>query len=89
VLLTQLFIPLTLLLSALLLRTRYKRHEVAGAVVIIAGVLVAIVPTLLPKHAHHTAAHDTHAASSSPPSSPSTKWYSVVIFAASTIPQVG
>ena len=78
VLLSQLAIPLTLALSAALLRTRYKTHEVVGAVFILAGVVLAIVPALLPKHTLPAPA-TTHASA--------LKWYSVAIFAASTIPQ--
>ena len=49
-LLNQTLIPLTMICSAILLRTRYNWRTVAGAALILAGAAVSVVPSILEPH---------------------------------------
>lgn len=49
-LLNQTLIPLTMIVAFILLRTRYSRGEVGGAVVVVVGASLAVIPAVAAGH---------------------------------------
>jgi drug/metabolite transporter (DMT)-like permease len=70
-LLNQTLVPFTLLTSALALAIRYSRGQIAGALLIVAGALVTVVPAV---------ADPSRAASAQ------FRWYSALVFMSSNVP---
>eukprot|EP00928_Gymnodinium_smaydae_P061049 TRINITY_DN4509_c0_g3_i2.p1 TRINITY_DN4509_c0_g3~~TRINITY_DN4509_c0_g3_i2.p1 ORF type:complete len:431 (+),score=84.43 TRINITY_DN4509_c0_g3_i2:165-1295(+) len=72
-LLNQLLIPFTMVVSAAYIRTRYSSKEMAGALLIVAGACVSVVPSLLQ-------------ASASDSLGSNIRWYAVIFYAMSNVP---
>jgi hypothetical protein len=71
-LINQLVIPITLLLSAALLRRAYSRTQLAGAAIIVAGTALTIVPYFSGAEARHR--------------SERVEWYSVLLYILGQLP---
>ena len=73
-LLQQIIIPATMILSFIIVRARFYCLQYLGALIILIGAVVAVVPQVL---------HPTDAEGQK------TQWYSIMIFAISNIPPAG
>jgi len=50
VLLTQSAIPISMIISKIMLKTKYGLHHYAGAIIVIIGLVIVLIPNFLPGH---------------------------------------